>query len=238
MSNPQIIVIGLSNKCQSNCSNCPHSIPTWKLQHGQDMLSIQSANIILQQLQQINFNGLISFSGKGQPLLNKNIFSILNIFKNYNTQLITNFKITDQLINNFISVNLKKLILSNSHINNQYNDIIIQSKLNKKKIFNNRGLTQLNVIQSNPGKHCYLPCMKLQIQPTGAFCDCPNSFQHYQKSYSIFNSSIKQFWYNIHKSFRFNAGKERSNIICKNCTCNGEITGKEAWENQFKYFSN
>lgn len=238
MANPQIIIIGLSNKCQSNCISCPHSIPTWKQKHGQNMLSIQSAYIIKQQLQQIKFQGVLSFSGKGQPLLNKNIFNILKIFKNYNTQLITNYNVNQIIIQKFINSNLKKLILSNNKINVPYNNIIIQSKLDKEKIFNNRGITDLNHVQSNPGLHCYLPCIKLQIQPNGMFCDCPNSFKHYSKIYSIYNSTIKQFWYTTHKQFRYNAGKDRSNLLCQNCTCNGQITGKQIWQLQFKnYYS-
>lgn len=220
----KILVIGLSHKCQANCSSCPHSIPNWKKEHGEDMLSIKSANIILEQLKQINFKGLISFSGKGEPLLNSNLLQILQLFKQYNTRLITNYNISQNIITNLENVYLKKLILSNKNKENfqKRNNLIIESKLDKPIYFNNRGLQNLN-IQNIPSKTCHLATYKLQIQPNGDFCYCPNSFLHYQKPYNIYNTSILQFWTIHHKQFRQNAINGRLNQICKFCNCNGQL---------------
>ena len=89
---PSEFEISESGTCNRKCSFCPRSAKDFK-----DVKEFIPTNLIKKislELQSYNFKGTIRFSGFVEPLLDKNIYNIINICKknipNSNIELVTN----------------------------------------------------------------------------------------------------------------------------------------------------
>ena len=86
------IVVSICDLCNEHCEICPHKFKEWKENH-KDVMSIDTANILKKRLDEINYKGIVSISGMGEPLLNpyiNNIIDILSKDRTYTLQIITN----------------------------------------------------------------------------------------------------------------------------------------------------
>ena len=73
---PSIIEISESGTCNRKCSFCPRSDPLWK--DVKEFISDALIDKLCEELSAFDFHGLIIISGFVEPLLDKNIYNIIN----------------------------------------------------------------------------------------------------------------------------------------------------------------
>ena len=89
---PSDIEISDSGTCNRKCSFCPRSDPDYK-----DIKKFITSKLhekICRQLSEVNYKGILSYSGFNEPMLNKNIYKNLKQAKNFlplaKIELVTN----------------------------------------------------------------------------------------------------------------------------------------------------
>jgi radical SAM protein with 4Fe4S-binding SPASM domain len=89
---PSVFEISPSGTCNRKCGFCPRSSPGFK--DIKEFISINLIEKICNELAEINWSGLMLFSGFVEPLLNKNIYEIIakvrNIIPKSQIELVTN----------------------------------------------------------------------------------------------------------------------------------------------------
>ena len=73
---PSIIEISESGTCNRKCSFCPRSAPDWK--DIKEFISDKLVDKMCNELSAFDFHGLIIISGFVEPMLDKNIYNIVN----------------------------------------------------------------------------------------------------------------------------------------------------------------
>jgi radical SAM protein with 4Fe4S-binding SPASM domain len=76
---PAIVEISESGTCNRTCSFCPRSDPSWK--DIKEFISDEMVNKLCDELAEFDYHGLIIISGFVEPLLDKNIYNIINKFR-------------------------------------------------------------------------------------------------------------------------------------------------------------
>ncbi len=76
---PSIIEISESGTCNRKCSFCPRSAPDWK--DIKEFISDKLVDKMCNELSAFDFHGLIIISGFVEPMLDKNIYNIVNKFR-------------------------------------------------------------------------------------------------------------------------------------------------------------
>jgi MoaA/NifB/PqqE/SkfB family radical SAM enzyme len=241
------VEINPTELCNRTCSFCPRHDPQIYPNRNLNM-TVGTAAKLCEQLLDSGYNGDINITGFGEPLLNKDIIKICNIFsKHFHTELITN---GDSILNNKISIDnfeeLSLLIIDCYDGDNQiesFNTMLKDSKVNymlrnhydsnnKDLIstygFNNRGGAMYNAELSN--KPCFLPSYKAFIDWNGDVRLCCNDWFRLQDSFGNVNSeSFSDIW----MSQKFT--KVRVDLInglrnkykpCQNCDVNGTLVGQ------------
>ena len=89
---PTEIEISESGTCNRKCSFCPRSAP-----HFVDRKEFISNNLhekLCKELKELNYKGTVRYSGFVEPLIDKNIFNLINMVRTYlpesNIELVTN----------------------------------------------------------------------------------------------------------------------------------------------------
>tara|TARA_B110000977_G_scaffold109865_1_gene142927 strand:- start:2546 stop:3430 length:885 start_codon:yes stop_codon:yes gene_type:complete len=119
---PTEIEISESGTCNRTCSFCPRSAPNFI--DKKEFISNELHQKLCTELQKLNYKGTIRYSGFVEPLLDKNIYNLINMVRNYlpesNIEMVTN---GDPL-------NLKRL---NQLFENGLNKILISAYDGKKE---------------------------------------------------------------------------------------------------------
>ena len=89
---PTEIEISESGTCNRKCSFCPRSAPNFD--DRKEFISNSLHEKLCKELKELNYMGTIRYSGFVEPLLDKNIFSLINMARKYlpesNIELVTN----------------------------------------------------------------------------------------------------------------------------------------------------
>jgi len=78
---PSVIEISESGTCNRKCSFCPRSSPDFR--DIKEFISINLLKKLVKELGRLNYSGIFLFSGFVEPLLDKNIFSLIEITRKY-----------------------------------------------------------------------------------------------------------------------------------------------------------
>jgi len=78
---PSEIEISESGLCNRKCSFCPRSDPNYN--HVNEFISKELHKKLCKELQALNYKGVIRYSGFVEPLLDKNIYNLVNEAKTY-----------------------------------------------------------------------------------------------------------------------------------------------------------
>ena len=104
---PSEVEISESGLCNRKCSFCPRSDPDYK--HINEFISFNLHKRLCDQLREVNFSGLIIYSGFVEPLLDKNIYKLIRYAKSTlpksNIEIISNGDVLNE-------TRLKKLYAS------------------------------------------------------------------------------------------------------------------------------
>ena len=89
---PTEIEISESGTCNRSCSFCPRSAPDYE--DKKEFISNNLHEKLCTELQKINYRGTIRYSGFVEPMLDKNIYSLISMVKNFlpncNVEMVTN----------------------------------------------------------------------------------------------------------------------------------------------------
>ena len=113
---PTEIEISESGTCNRSCSFCPRSAPDFI--DKKDFISNILHEKLCLELKELNYKGTIRYSGFVEPLLDKNIYNLINMVRNY----LPNSNI--EMVTNGDPLNLKRL---NKLFENGLNKILISA---------------------------------------------------------------------------------------------------------------
>ncbi len=99
---PTEIEISESGTCNRSCSFCPRSSPDFE--DKKEFISNKLHEKLCSELKELNYKGTIRYSGFVEPLIDKNIFNLINMARNYLPD------VNIEMVTNGDPLNLKRLI--------------------------------------------------------------------------------------------------------------------------------
>lgn len=238
--------------CNRSCEFCPQS-QGYKPKKG--FFNLDLIRKISNDLNDINYNGRISFTGFGEPLLYKNLTEAMSIIKNTVTNLkwleiVTNAdyldrekaleldsagctNVTVSMYDGDISSNILEYF-DNTDIQltfkHQYDGFMV---VNRNEIVAKE--QDLDITRS-----CYLPFYKMMIDIDGHVLVCANDWARSGIVGNVCNDSIKDIWIGEPLNFyrqQLENGKRKNCTPCKFCDIEGTIHGIDsvlAWNAHYK----
>lgn len=234
------IVLNVIDACNRSCSFCPRSDQSTFPSRPQNRMSEESALTLSMRMSEARFEGTVSITGWGEPLLHPQILRIIDILRtdnNIRIELQTN---GDALRPTTIE-GLEKTV-----------DLIIVNQYDNKKIelpegdkwkllvknnttsidtynFNNRAgaLATTHVLPlTSP---CYLPFYKMAVDYDLAVYLCDYDWNKRAPITSLVDSTLLEAWMHptlMHHRKALYTG-DRSNVPCSMCDAQGTLYGKK-----------
>lgn len=242
------VEINPTELCNRKCSFCPRVDPSIYPNRNLHM-SVQTAKLLVEQLNEANFDGDINITGFGEPTLNPDILEIIKICAlNFHTEIITNgdtIRKGKLSVDDLKNAGLNLLIVDCYDGNEQikwFEDLLGDSELPylirnhyddgsdnliEQYGYNNRGgsLYKAETI----AQQCFLPFYKSFIDWNGDVRLCCNDWFRLQKSFgNIHQTHYKDIW--MSKEFAYvrrhlKTGNRQCLSACKNCDTNGTYYG-------------
>jgi len=224
----------LLNYCNRKCEFCPVIVPYEKKE-----LSLEYYIYTLLQLREIDYSGVIVFSGFSEPLLHTELYYLVDL----KSKLVPKSHLTintngDKLTNGIIDVLLKKGVNDinisqyeeGNHLDRFKNikNVYIKDRFSNDDFINNRAGSLYNI--DKPLKNiCYYPYYSLFINYNGDILFCPHNYKGKNKLGNIRSDNLIDIWKG--KSINKIRGN-RESIPCNNCNVIGDLAG----EKQYKSF--
>ena len=138
---PSVVEISESGTCNRVCSFCPRSAPNFE--DIKRFISFDMIDKLAKQLADVNYQGLILFSGFVEPLLDKNIFSHIKRLRSYlpfaRIEIVSNGDpLTLRVLNKLEDSGVDRILLSlydGPHQVEEVNTKVAGSNLSPDKIF-------------------------------------------------------------------------------------------------------
>lgn len=250
------IELNVTELCSRRCPFCPrYDSSVYK---NQDLhMSLETVTSLAKQCQQENYVGDITLVGFGEPMLHKDLPSIVRILRTHLTNyihIITNGDfLTPQSLKELIDAGLDKIIVScydgpkdKEKFEKLLSQFSIDYHLKELWIDQNRGLEQ--VVKSNnfnnrtglvpipiteSGKQCYVPFYKLFIDWNGDVVLCSNDWHRKEKGLGNINTNtLREIWFgekltSIRNNLRMG---NRCDKACKDCHVKGTLIGKTSFD--------
>lgn len=246
----RIIELNLSNICNLRCPFCPQS-KGWK-NNNTDFMSIETAQLISDQLKSFNFQGYICTAGFGEPSLNPKWKEILRLFSNFKMVVVSNGQAPQEDWEELTKIAQIKISVHDWNNIDKYKDKfkntnawfrnhdIVNPKMN---IYNRGGLLWKPTERTT--RICNLPFYKIFIDSDGSYLSCEADWNRKSASegYNIRNIPIRTYFTDTLKARRSLMLSEqgRQNLAaCQYCDIQGDLTGtkfKEYWEGKMKGIS-
>jgi len=225
-----LIEFNLLNYCNRSCDFCPVIIP-----YERKELSLELYIYTLLQLQEMNYSGMISFSGFSEPLLHTELYYLVELKK----KMIPKSYLTintngDRLTEGMAEVLLKKGVdliqisqyeKNNKKINKFKNidKIIIRDRYSNMDFVNNRAGTLFDI--EEPLKTtCFYPYYSLYLDYNGDILFCPHNYRKHNILGNILKNKLIDVW--TGKGINKIRGN-RNRIPCSNCNVKGDVAGGE-----------
>ena len=219
---PSIVEISESGTCNRSCSFCPRSAKNF-----QDIKEFVSDTFVVslaKQLAEINYSGLVLFSGFVEPLLDKNIAqhvaTIKSVVPRCRVEMVTNGDpITVKNLNKLSAANLDKLLVScydGEHQITELTELIEQSTFSINDVvfrprwageeenfgisLSNRGGTMegaefsIGSLESALKIPCYYPAYTFFVDYTGEVLMCAHDWGKKAVVGNLNESSFLEIW--------------------------------------------
>jgi radical SAM protein with 4Fe4S-binding SPASM domain len=260
MSALQIVDINITELCTRKCVFCPRHdssiYPNRKLN-----MSVETYVKLARDLAEFNYSNQIVLAGFSEPLLHKEIFDILRIFKEYlphnkNLTITTNGDLlTEKTVCGLFENGLDLLKMSlydgpeqEEHFLKLFEKCNIDSSKYVIKRFwygpeeeygmsgisNRVGMMKLND-KNVPNRACFMPFNSAFIDWNGDVLLCTHNWSKDIKHGNINDSSLKDIWLgdSVSKIRKHHLQIGRCGLKpCQNCEVHGQVYG----ENSFKAF--
>ena len=241
------VQVSVTDMCNRKCSFCPH-VDNLIFPNKKVWMSVDTAQRLATDLSENNFDGIVSISGYGEPLLHPKIFDIVKEFtsRNIKTRMMTN---GDLLVKKKVSVEeLDSLGLFEIKINiyDDYNQFVKYGGFFYKRIkktpfrlaknfdsmsgqqafginYTNRAGT-LKETKTDFDPVCYEPTRHIMIDWNGDVLICCNDWIRKEVYGNLNESSFYEIWNNSEKLNDHRKllleGKRCDIITCQNCDFN------------------
>tara|TARA_Y100000310_G_scaffold343895_1_gene453752 strand:+ start:267 stop:914 length:648 start_codon:yes stop_codon:yes gene_type:complete len=204
---------------------------------------MSTAENIARQLDDVRWMGMLSFTGWGEPLMNKKLFDIIDLMpKRCKTRITTNGDILYKNPKMLETMLLQKIDVVYVSIYDgqeqydmfekvwgQYDNIELRPLEDREPNFNNRG-GAVDVGKEARSGDCYIPFYKMFIDVDGTIRLCCNDWQR-KKGYG---KNIVEAW---NKLDRIYDGK-RNFPPCDDCSVNGTLEGRDSFVLRMKMKGN
>ena len=258
LSSLQRVEINCVGLCNRTCPFCPR-VDSKVYPNKNVHMSEKTAIAIYKSLQDIDYNGRITFSGMSEPLLHEDIFNILKhahitVRKLSRLQIITNGDfLTAEIYNKLIDCGVDRIEINLYDGEWQVDefDRMLKNSDTSRYVFRKHYYDETDdygLILNNRGgaicagadgilykdKPCYLPFYKMVIDWDGKILLCPQDWLHKSElNLNINISTIEEIWLSPQLTEYRDMLKDnrRAKGPCDGCNVIGTITGREAFEN-------
>jgi radical SAM protein with 4Fe4S-binding SPASM domain len=249
---PTEIEISESGTCNRTCSFCPRSDP--KFEDKKEFISNKLHEKMCVELKELNYKGTVRYSGFIEPMLDKNIFNLINMVRKNlpesNIEMVTNGdplnlsrlkKLFDSGLNRILisaydgkeeAQNLENLCISASLTNKQY--IVRHRYLSEDEDFgitlsNRSGLMEnaefkIETLKEPLKNPCYIPSYTFFLDYQGDVLMCPHDWGKKVILGDLNKEKLIDIWFN-NKSMRVRKMLNKANRDFKPCNvCDVEGT--------------
>ena len=226
--------------CNRTCSFCPRGVdyPNKNFHITEEL--IEKIGI---DLEEVDFGGIVNICGNGEPLLSKNLFSLIERLKHFTLEIVTNGdKLTEKKIEKLYNSGLDNINVSLydgefqiDYFNNLFQGVGISTdrytlrEYWKPLPFLNNRAGSIDVGTPFIDRPCYYMHYSIQIDWNGDVLFCLQSI--YNKSIihgNILTSSMKDIWYGESmNSYRTLLKNGRNHSPCSSCNVNGIRFGEK-----------
>lgn len=248
-NNPQLlgltcVEINPTELCNRTCSFCPRHDP--KLYPNLNLnMTVETATVLKDQLDQSKFKGYVSFSGYGEPTLNPNFLDVCKVFADYPIELITNGDniLKDKInVEQLLSAGVQEILVSDYDRNpiwktymDKYPQMIVRDHYDDgsdkylEYNFNNRGGILWDI--DHPVKRpCFIPSYKVAVDWNGDVILCSQNWLVKKVMGNIHNKTLSEVWMGedftaIRRSLI--QGNRHHVPTCRNCDVKGDVFGKQ-----------
>lgn len=238
---PKQIEINIIAKCDLRCPFCPVSNKFYEsFNYKTKYMTHEIFEKIINDLKYFNYEGEISFSGWGEPLLNSNILNFISLTK----EKLSKSKITLMTNGNNLNTNFLKdldyngldfLFISMYEGDHQisYFNYMIEKSMFKNVVLRNR---YDNFHTTNRGgffqkektyyKHCYYPFYSIFIDLDGDILFCVHNWNKENIMGNVIEDSILNIWNNFYNIRKLIINDRAKINVCKKCDVEGTKDGK------------
>jgi len=258
---PSWIELSLIDVCNRSCSFCPKSDEKVAPDTYQKM-SKKLIDKMYDDLKKVNFRGVLTLCGYGEPLLHKEIEYICKkLSKVASVEIVTNGDpLNYKVIQKLYTANLSRLLISmydgpeqvikfknmikKSNVPDDF--VILRDRWYTEtenfgvKLTNRAGtISTGNQIGNDVHTVCYYPSYQLLIDWNGDIFLCPQDWQRRQAMGNMMQESIFEIWTSkIMKKYRIDLlNGKRKNNPCKSCNATGTLLGinhAKLWRDKYK----
>ena len=260
---PTEIEISESGTCNRTCSFCPRSAANFI--DKKEFITNTLHEKLCIELKELNYKGTIRYSGFVEPMLDKNIFNLINMVRNYlpesNIEMVTNgdplnLKRLKKLFEN----GLNKILISaydGKEESDKLEDLCIQANLTEKQyivrhryysedqdfgitLSNRSGLMtdaefKIDALKEPLKKPCYIPSYTFFLDYQGDVLMCPHDWGKKVILGDLNREKLKDIWFSK-KFMGIRKMLNKSNRNFKPCNvC--DVEGTFMGEKNSKYFN-
>ena len=250
ISTLQRVEINPTELCNRTCVFCPRSRPDMYKNQKLHM-SIDTCELIGQQLQNINYSGTIGFVGFGEPMLHPNLITCIETVRKYtNVPIEVNTNgdfLTKQTAKDLINSGCTNITVSmydsdqSEHFQSICGDLDVTLTLrhhyNATAEYNLNIVNRIAIVDKNAQvetitRPCYMPFYKMFIDWNGDYLLCDQDWPRASAGqYNIHQITIKDFWLDKINSYRrpLIDGDRSVNAPCNKCDINGTVRGVDSF---------
>ena len=260
---PTEIEISESGTCNRTCSFCPRSAANFI--DKKEFITNTLHEKLCIELKELNYKGTIRYSGFVEPMLDKNIFNLINMVRNYlpesNIEMVTNgdplnLKRLKKLFEN----GLNKILISaydGKEESDKLEDLCIQANLTEKQyivrhryysedqdfgitLSNRSGLMtdaefKIDALKEPLKKPCFIPSYTFFLDYQGDVLMCPHDWGKKVILGDLNKEKLKDIWFSK-KFMGIRKMLNKSNRNFKPCNvC--DVEGTFMGEKNSKYFN-
>ena len=260
---PTEIEISESGTCNRSCSFCPRSATNFI--DKKEFITNKLHEKLCVELKELNYKGTIRYSGFVEPMLDKNIFNLISMVRNYlpesNIEMVTNGDpLNLKRLKKLFESGLNKILISaydGKVESEKLEDLCVQANLNEKQyivrhryysededfgitLSNRSGLMadaefKIDALKEPLKKPCYIPSYTFFLDYQGDVLMCPHDWGKKVILGDLNKEKLKDIWF----SKRFMGIRKMLNKSNRNFTpCNVcDVEGTFMGEKNSKYFN-
>ena len=260
---PTEIEISESGTCNRTCSFCPRSAANFI--DKKEFITNKLHEKLCIELKELNYKGTIRYSGFVEPMLDKNIFNLIDMVRNYlpesNIEMVTNGDpLNLKRLKKLFEKGLNKILISaydGKKESDKLEDLCIQANLNEKQyivrhryysedqdfgitLSNRSGLMadaefKIDALKEPLKKSCYIPSYTFFLDYQGDVLMCPHDWGKKVILGDLNKEKLKDIWF----SKRFMGIRKMLNKSNRNFKpCNVcDVDGTFMGEKNSKYFN-